>query len=210
MPAKKDLSNQTFGRLTAIKDVGKRHGSRLWECRCSCGNTHYVTASALGFGMVQSCGCTHHDPKGKHNHARAGKESRTYMIWKAMIQRCHNPNSSAYRYYGARGITVCDRWRNSFTDFLSDMGEKPEAMSLDRADNDGPYSHDNCRWVSTQMQARNKRNTRMITALGKTLTMSEWARELNISLQTISYTINQAKKDATYAIEYHAKKNRHQ
>jgi hypothetical protein len=93
----------------------------------------------------------------KHGHAPAGKESKTYMVWKAMRQRCNNPRHADYPYYGGRGITVCERW-NSFANFLADMGEQSPGLTLDRQNNDNGYSPDNCRWVTRATQAANRRN----------------------------------------------------
>ena len=109
--------------------------------------------------------------------------TRPHRIWVAMKKRCSNPNSQDYQWYGARGITVCDRWKNSFQAFFEDMVMPPEGMSLDRIDNDGPYSPDNCRWATPKQQAANQRpriNTLYITVGTRTLSAPEWAKETGI------------------------------
>jgi hypothetical protein len=108
-----------------------------------------------------------------------------YGIWCGMKARCYNPNVKDYRYYGARGITVCERWRDSFAAFASDMGPRPEGFALDRIDNDGPYSPDNCRWADAKQQARNKRNNVVIVINGNSKTVSEWVELTGLKAQTI-------------------------
>lgn len=203
MPAKKDLTGQRFGKLIATRDVGNQHGSRAWECMCDCGRTHVATASNLGFGSVRSCGCTHLTPKPKHGHARAGAESKTYMVWKQMVQRCTNPANANYHNYGGRGISICVTWLD-FVNFLADMGEAPEGRTIERIDNDDGYNKQNCRWATWQEQASNKRNSRHITVFGETKTMSEWARHLGVNLQTLSWRINEQGTDPAEAVRYYA------
>lgn len=111
-----------------------------------------------------------------------------------MIKRCHNPKDYGYYKYGARGITVCDRWRNSFSNFLEDIGFAPtKKHSIDRINNDGNYEPDNCRWATSVEQARNKRITHSITFNNKTQSITDWARELNINHQTLSARITRYK-----------------
>lgn len=118
----------------------------------------------------------------KHGHYIGDVGSKTYVAWRAMKQRCYDENNISFKFYGGRGIIVCDRWLNSFESFLADMGEAPEGKSLDRyPDNDGSYAIDNCRWATAKQQAENRRNSDLLTAFGKCQTVSEWARELGVS-----------------------------
>ncbi len=116
-----------------------------------------------------------------HGCARKGSWSPEYMSWVAMIQRCTNPKNPSYPRYGGRRITVCDRWM-TFENFLADMGAKPSPKhSIERIDNDGHYHASNCRWATAKVQARNRRNNRLLTLNGKTLCVAAWAETLGIS-----------------------------
>lgn len=108
-----------------------------------------------------------------------------YRCWQDMIQRCHNPANKAWPLYGGRGIFVCDRWRDSVANFIEDMGSRPNGMSLDRIDNDGPYAPNNCRWATTKTQNRNHRGCVFIEYQGKRQTIIEWAEETGIDHRTI-------------------------
>lgn len=119
-----------------------------------------------------------------HGHARYKNHSPTYKVWAGMKKRCSTPSMSAYKYYGGRGISVCERW-NNFENFLEDMGEKPEGMSLDRIDHDGNYEPSNCRWASIETQMRNRRNVKLITAFGESMTIPEWSEKTGLSYYTI-------------------------
>lgn len=108
-----------------------------------------------------------------------------WNCWYDMVRRCHDTNNPRYADYGGRGITVCDRWRNDWTTFRDDMGERPAEMSIERKDNNGPYSPDNCRWATRSEQQRNRRDNVLLTFAGKTLTRIGWAEETGIGYETI-------------------------
>jgi len=161
-----DLHGVVFSRLTAIKKVGKdAHGNLLWLCRCSCGNERTVICDNLRRGLTKSCGCLHREMVAiraatfrlTHGHARKGLISPTWRSWHCMVLRCKYPSARNYKYYGGRGITVCDRWRESFINFLSDMGERPQGKSIDRINTDGNYEPTNCRWATAKEQVANRR-----------------------------------------------------
>lgn len=111
-------------------------------------------------------------------------DTKVHMAWRQMKKRCQNPKSKPYKNYGARGITVCERWQ-SFDNFFEDMGHPPEGMSLERIDNDGPYSPDNCKWASWKQQQRNKRSNRYLSINEERKVLSEWAEELGCTPSTI-------------------------
>jgi hypothetical protein len=114
--------------------------------------------------------------------------SEIYRVWAQIVNRCRNPTVKSYKYYGARGITICDRWLK-FDNFFEDMGHAPPGCSIERIDNDGPYSPRNCRWATRQEQAQNKSNSRLLTHGGRTQTMAEWARELGVNPSAILYRL---------------------
>lgn len=120
-----------------------------------------------------------------------------HASWHAMIRRCTNPASEVYNYYGGRGITVCQRWLNSFWDFIEDVGRRPApGMSLDRINNDGNYVPENVRWATRQQQSENQRNNVKITHQGLTLNVVQWARKLGINPTTIRARLDSGRSDA--------------
>lgn len=158
-----DRVGETFGRLT-VRSRGTNSGGRArWNCECSCGNSVLVRTDSLTRGLTKSCGCLHRELSSVHaklNNVRHGMSGcREHSIWASMRQRCSNPKDSDYPNYGGRGILVDPRWDN-FEIFYADMGEKPEGLSLDRIDNDGPYSKENCRWATPVQQRHNQRRCR--------------------------------------------------
>ncbi len=155
-----DIAGQRFGRLVAIRENG-RGSSRetLWLCRCDCGAEITTSGTALRTGHTSSCGCAKREQASAlmTTHGRHG--TRAYRSWQAMHQRCSNPKTEGYEYWGGRGIRVCERWQ-TFENFYADMGDPPAGYSLDRIAVDGNYEPGNCRWASATTQARNTRRSK--------------------------------------------------
>jgi hypothetical protein len=174
-----------FGRWLAVAP-GRKRGHWLCRCRCPKGTEREVATRSLVKGLSRSCGCLQREQP--HPNLKHGKwKTREFHIWTGMIQRCHNPKMSGYYKYGAKGIAVCERWRNSFADFLADMGASPSPEhSIDRVDNARGYEPANCRWATRKEQQRNTSQNRRLTHAGVTKTMVEWAEETGISLKVLS------------------------
>lgn len=186
-PLFKDLTGRRFGRLIVLAYAGKRGASRhFWLCRCDCGKERVVRGSHMIQGRTGSCGCLSREL----SIARSTKHSMSYSaewgIWSGMKKRCYNESDQAYPNYGGRGIRVYDRWLESFENFLADMGTRPSKRhSLERRNNNGNYEPSNVYWATRRQQNRNKRNNRLITHNGLTLTLSEWAEQIGISPGTL-------------------------
>lgn len=166
MPKLNDLSNREFGRLTVVKKSHNDGKNTWWLCRCTCNNETIVRGDRLLKGITSSCGCLRKEVASdvqKANFTKHGlSKTRLYRIWVNMIQRCTNPNATEYEYYGGKGVTVCQEWRDSFTSF-SDWAIAngyEEHLTIDRRDNDKEYSPENCRWISIQEQQLNRSNNR--------------------------------------------------
>lgn len=148
-----------FGRLV-VMSIGHGGKAKMMNCACDCGNDASIAYSNLIRGNTKSCGCwriEYGSIRGKSHFSHGKSSTRTYRAWISMRRRCSSSTHKDYQWYGARGITVCDRWLHSFENFLSDMGEVPTGQSLDRIDSNGNYEPGNCRWATNSQQQSNRR-----------------------------------------------------
>ena len=158
-----DLNGKQFGRLTVICEGEKaRSGERMWICKCSCGNiTKPIKSTCLRNGITQSCGCLHREIVSQAKATHQQSDTRLYSVWRGMKDRCFRPNAVNYKFYGGRGITVCDEWYNSFEAFYewAMANGYAENLTIDRIDANGNYEPSNCRWITIQEQQRNRRKS---------------------------------------------------
>lgn len=183
-----DLVGQKFGKLTVVEFSHMDKGHSCFKCKCDCGNTVTVRSQNLRNGNTKSCGCLY----GQHLITHGESHSKLYATWSNMYKRCYYASNNRYQWYGARGITVCDEWKDDFMAFRAwalDNGYK-EGLTIDRIDNDKGYSPDNCRWITKKQQASNKSNNHRITYMGRTQTVSQWAEEIGIKPHTLLKRLN--------------------
>lgn len=182
----KDLTGQKFGSLTVLGiDESKDARQTYWICECECGVIKSIRGDGLKSGSVRSCGCLKRKQDRinltkNHSHKMSG--TRIYREWQGMRGRCYNENNARWTRYGGRGITVCDEWRDSFQAFYdwAMANGYDDSLTIDRIDNDGDYCPENCRWATTQEQARNRRTNIDIRIGNATRTLSEWCEIFRI------------------------------
>jgi hypothetical protein len=175
-----DLAGKRFARLFVLRKNETLVGNCVaWVCMCDCGTEKVARGTHLLTGAVKSCGCLRRSSGADRTRTHGMSKTKIYRIWVGMHRRCFKSSDEAFKNYGARGIKVCAHWLR-FENFLTDMGERPRGMSLDRIDNDGSYEPGNCRWATPAQQGNNTRKVRIITFGGESMTISEWAQKLGL------------------------------
>lgn len=194
MPNFINLMGQKFSRLTVVSQSENRGQRVHWSCVCECGSWLQVSANKLQNGHTRSCGCLQREAAshasiihGCSAYPNGGNATKEYNTWSLMKRRCHKESSIDYPLYGARGIKVCDRWKNDFSSFLEDMGSAPSIEhSIDRwPNNDGNYEPGNCRWATAKEQRRNQHRVKFLECRGELKTPAEWAETSGVSNKRI-------------------------
>lgn len=186
---------ERFGRLTTLREDGRRFGQCLWLCRCDCGGTITTLASSLRTRHTRSCGCLVREGVVARLSTHGLSRHPIYNVWVGMYRRCYEPSSDNYKHYGGRGITICDRW-HSIEKFVADMAPRPDGGELDRRDNDGNYEPSNCRWATRSGQMANTRLTgRYFTLDDEPTSQMEMSRWLAIPQTTLRRYLRRAEGD---------------
>ncbi len=180
-----DLVGEIFGRLAVLREAGTNaSGNVLWECLCSCGSSATVIGTLLRRGDTRSCGCLFAEGNAR---THGGSRTRIYGVFKNMLRRCTNPHDRSWKYYGGRGITVCDEWRGrgGFGRFRDHVKQSPgPGYTIERIDNNRGYSPGNVRWATQTEQMRNRRNTVFIVVGAERRPLAEWLEKLGVSRST--------------------------
>lgn len=179
-----DLTGKRFNKLVVLRrDENGRGGNSRWKCICDCGTETTVSGTNLKTGAVKSCGCLRHIKHDTHHLSN----TRLYRIWNAMKNRCYLKSHHAYSCYGARGITVCAEWKDDFEAFYdwAISNGYSEELTIDRIDNNGSYSPENCKWSTREEQVNNRRSCVLITYNGETKNLMQWCKLLNLPYKLI-------------------------
>lgn len=199
---RKNATDWTGYRYSYLEIIGPslerdNHGRVKWLAKCTCGRVKPMDIRDLlkseKKGRPISCGCMKRKLIAQANTTHGMTSHSAYGVWHSMVQRCTEPSHPAWKNYGGRGITVCDRWLHSFKNFWDDMGPTYEpdfALDLDRGDNNAGYSPENCRWVTRTVNCRNKRNTRYVIFRGREMLVKELAENSGIGYTTLLYRLS--------------------
>lgn len=205
-PWREDLTGKKFGRLTVIKFIGvKNKRRRFWECICECGNKSDCLGENLKKGDTRSCGCLQRElaalRQKSHGESSIHGKTKEYRTWVDIKTRCYNEKEPSYFYYGGRGIKVCDRWLNSFENFLADIGRAPSRLhSIERIDVNKDYCPDNCKWATILEQANNKTTTVRFNFRGQSKSIAQWCRDMGLSYHKTRQRVNILKWDIEKAL----------
>lgn len=206
----KNLIGQRFGRLVVIKHEGsyispKNSKSTKWLCKCDCGKEIVAIGKNLRKGKTKSCGCLWHElsKMGSFGKKHSLSKTRLYRTWNAIKRRCNEKRYRAYMQYGGRGIKICDEWLQDFMNFYNwaMANGYREDLTIDRINVNGNYEPNNCRWITIQEQANNRRTNIQIQYKGQKKTLKEWCKILNLKYPTILYRIRKAHYTIEQAFE---------
>ena len=199
-----DLTGMKFNRLTAIEYVGQGGSGARWKFQCDCGNVKIMNAYHVKHGYAKSCGCWNEENKHDRYRIHGLTNTKIQSAWSHIKQRCLNPKSKEYRNYGGRGIGICEEWKNSVAAFAkwAYANGYQEDLTIDRIDNNGDYTPENCRWVSMEVQENNKRNNHYYSWNGESITLSQIAKRNGISRDRLYYRLHIKGMDLQAAINY--------
>ena len=187
MSQMKDITGERFGKLVVVsRAANNRRGNAMWNCVCDCGNKSIASGQNLRSGAVKSCGCTITEKnRERAKHGMSG--TKLYKTWLNMRRRCTDKKSKSFKDYGGRGIYVCEEWKNDYKSFYdwAIANGYIEGLTIERINNDGPYSPDNCRWATRKEQSNNRRRCINIEYLGRTQNLTQWCNELNLDYKFI-------------------------
>lgn len=206
-----DLTGQKFGRLTVIAFAGNSKSRQyLWSCKCDCGNQENVIVSAanLRSGKTKSCGCLQKERASISNKTHGETKTKLFMVWSDMRHRCNNPNHRAYKWYGGKGVKVCEEWNNDYITFKTwalENGYK-EGLTIDRVDADKNYCPENCCWATRREQSSHISSCRFFEFMGKKYYVRQFCREMRVSRYTFyKYTTNGINLDNLMCVCRHSK-----
>ena len=186
-----DLIGKKFNRFTIIKRDINHNGLKHFICQCDCDEIKSVRLSSLINGHSKSCGCLKSEINSKNGKLRmtthGGTKTRLYHIWTSLRRKCYNKKNDHYKWYGARGIKVCDEWMEKYENFRDWALENgySDKLTIDRIDNNGNYTPSNCRWATMKEQSNNRRSNVYITYKGKTKNLKQWSEYTGIPLTTL-------------------------
>ncbi len=178
-----ELTGRRFGRLfVKVRAPNKPgHHNTLWLCQCDCGKIKTVRGDVLLRGDAVSCGCYAREVASKMMTTHGLSKTSEHSIWHTMRKRCNDASHPSFKNHGAKGIKVCERWQKSFENFYADMGRRPSKKhSLDRINNDGDYTPENCRWATASMQGRNTSRNKMVEIDGVSFCVADWCDLMGI------------------------------
>jgi len=191
MPAKLTIpSGARYARWVVLGEAARDGSCRRFHCRCDCGAVRMVRLTHLRQGVSKSCGCLSREEATRRATTHGYSKDPVHRVWHDMMRRCHNPKHRRFKDWGGRGIAVCPEWHN-FENFRkwALTSDYREGLLIDRIDNDGDYESGNCRWCTMKEQGNNRRNNKILTHAGRTMTQTQWADCLGMNPMTLSYRL---------------------